>query len=233
MYKCRVLNWILGGCWRNKRGATRSMESTKFAEIFGEELDLARVFHVFVDAGDIGDKFAASFVTSIRGGLITEAEQKLGHVGLLRWNGETVILDNIDDELKARELLLSDYLKKYGAAKELVNQTTFLLKQPPENSDPLQGMYLLSWLGREFLPGLGVQDADKVNVAWEAACLLVHDGVACGAGMELGTLGLFRGDFTFEAHQMLIDAITAQRKTRTNRETGASVFRARRLSIRS
>jgi hypothetical protein len=208
------------------------MDSTQFSEIFQEELGLSQCV---TDDESIGKRFAVAFTVAITNALAIgdRAEQRLAHIGSLRWNGKTVVLQDIEAELRNRQNLVSDYLKQQGVQEELFNWTGFIFRNAPDNSDPLHGMVILSRLGQKFVYRLDGSDEERANIAWEIACRTVHDGIACGAGIELGTLGLFRSDFTFEPHPLLIDTIKAQRKIKTNRASGVAVFRGRRLSIRS
>lgn len=227
-------NWFAGwvcGVWtkKTKNGTLASMESSNFAEIFGEELGLMRAG---LTAGDIGNRFAASFVASVRRGLATEGKQQLAHVGTLLWNGETVSLDRVAPEMRDRAPLLAAYLKDHGMPQPVVGRTEFLFDKSVIHAEPMEGLFLLSLFGRDLLSRLQGEDSAKIRVCWEAACLVIHEAVACGADVGLGTLGLFTKDLTFEPYRMLIDTLNATHNTRTNRQTGASVFRARRLTIR-
>src|SRR6266851_6420545 len=122
MYRDHILAWVLGVFDRIKGGARRNMESEKFTEIFEEELGLTKAF---LDA-DIGGRFAESFVISIRTNVSTgdPPEQKLAHVGTIRWNGETVIWI-VDDELKARRPLLSEFVKKNTPDSRVLGQIKY------------------------------------------------------------------------------------------------------------
>jgi hypothetical protein len=231
MYRWSCLAWLRGAFARIRAGAMRNMESEKFTEIFEEELDLPSIF---LDPGGVGNSLAESFVISIKTNLsmAEPAEQKLSHVGTLCWNGETVIW-LVNEEAKVGRRLLSEFLRKNAPDDYLIDRVKAFFEEDRPGSDPFPGVPLLSGLGQLFSSASGLRDSKKTTVAWEFACLVVHDAIACGAGIELQSVGHFRSDFKFDPDPVLIDTITALRKVRTNRQTGEKVFRARRLNVGS
>jgi hypothetical protein len=135
--------------------------------------------------------------------------------------------------VKVRRPLLPDFLPKNASAKHLIDRVKYLFEQDRPASEPFSGLPLLSDLGQLFFSAPELRDSKEANAAWEFACLVVHDAIACGAGIELRSVGHFRSDSTFDLDQMLIDTIRALRRVQTNTQTGDKVFRARRLNIRS
>ncbi len=189
-------------------------------ESFKEHLEIMQDFAKFrlgvIDPVRLGGDLCSSFIVGIRVALCQNQKPVyLIHVGALTPR-ETDVTFEATELLKAdqesKTLLLGDFLKRQFKTMQshflgAFNWHTFFLRgYTVEYMMPRQEF--LERLVVDMLMAQRKRDQNLKKLSFpileEACCLLIHDAIVSGYGIELETIGQFKPDLTFEADEEIL-----------------------------
>ena len=175
-----------------------------------------------IDPDMSGREMAQALVVEIRVVLASQdpSQVELPEVGNLVRSGADIRFNPselLKKDLKKQELKLKKFLQEkigFSSLNEL-NDLQWLQKLP----EPYVGLPILEQCGAMLLKHFARSDPRLEKVPWElvlqALCLVVHDSICCGTGIELETIGTFR-DETYEADDLLKESIRHTVKSRVS-----------------